>query len=60
MDQKVEEGSRDTDRGREKKMGIGVNIIEWMQTYIQSNAESERKRVAVVVWRGREAMGQKG
>jgi hypothetical protein len=37
-----------------------ANIIEWMQTYIQSNAEDERNPVVVMVWTEGEAIRQKG
>jgi hypothetical protein len=40
-----------------------INIIEVMQTYIQSTVEPERKPVVVVVvvvWREGEAMRQEG
>jgi hypothetical protein len=39
---------------------MGVNITEPRQTYIQSNAEAEAKPVVAVVWRGGEAIRQKG
>jgi hypothetical protein len=35
---------------------MGVNIIEGMQTYIQSNVELEANPVVVVVRRGGEAV----
>jgi hypothetical protein len=60
-EQKVEEGSRETDWGREDQL-----IPNW-STYhrteaknIQSNPELEAKPVVVVVWRGGEAREQKG
>jgi hypothetical protein len=36
------------------------NIIEGVQTYIQSNVEPKRNPVVVVVWREGEAIRQKG
>jgi hypothetical protein len=53
----------ETDRGMKgKMMGMRVNIIEGMQTCIQSNVEPERKMVVVevaVIWREGEATRQK-
>jgi hypothetical protein len=54
---KRQPGNEETDRGMaDEMMGMRVNIIEGMQTCIQSNVESERKLVVVVVvvtWRER-------
>jgi hypothetical protein len=46
----------------DEMMGMRVNIIEGIQTYIQSNVEPERKLVVVVVvviWREGEDIRQK-
>jgi hypothetical protein len=45
----------------DKMMGMRVNIIEGLQTCIQSNVEPERKlvvAVVVVIWREGEAIRQ--
>jgi hypothetical protein len=65
---KLEKGSRRwmkaTERRREGgKMewwGMRVNIIEQIQTYIQSDVELEANPVIVVVWRRGEAITQTG
>jgi hypothetical protein len=63
--EKAAERRRDgeTDRGmKDEMMGMRANIIEGMQTCIQSNVEPERKLVVIVVaviWREGEATRQK-
>jgi hypothetical protein len=47
----------------DEMIGMRVNIIEGMQTCVQSNVEPERKLVVVVVaviWRDGEKIRQKG
>jgi hypothetical protein len=51
---------RRTEGGKIKWSGMRANIIEGMQTYIQSNVERENKRLVLVAWRGGEAIRQKG
>jgi hypothetical protein len=56
----VEEGSRETDGGREDQlMPNGNKCHRTEANYIQSNAEAEGKPVVVVVLRGGEAIRQK-
>jgi hypothetical protein len=43
----------------DEMMGMRVNVIEDMQTCIQSNVEPERELADVVIWREGEAIRRK-